>query len=145
MNTQEMHERLLANLIKLTGKSADELVPGLHKAGEEAHAAGDPAVEEVHRQFTQGMADELGLSYDDIEKYTPMYDTDRPRVLAGLAKETGKTEQDIHEVFSKVGGKYGPAKAKAVADSHEGFVVRAAKELGLDRSIIEKAFEFGED
>ena len=142
MNTQEMHDRLLENLIKLTGRTAEDLVPGLHKAGVEAHAAGDPAVNEVHAKFTQGMADELGISYDDVEKYTPKYESDRAGVLSGLAADSGKTEDEVHEAFAKVGGQYHEAYGKAVAENHEGFVVRAAKELGVDREIIEKGFIF---
>ncbi|MCI6573915.1 MAG: hypothetical protein PT944_04095 [Actinomycetaceae bacterium] len=142
MNTQEMHKRLLENLIKITGKTAEELVPGLHAAGVEAHAAGDPAVNEVHKQFISGMAAELGLDFDGVEKYTPHFEDDREGVLSGLAKDSGKTESEVHEAFEKVGGQYREARSKAVAANHEGFVVRAAKELGLDRSIIEKAFIF---
>ena len=142
MNTQEMHDRLLENLIKLTGKSADELVPGLHSAGVEAHAAGDGAVNEIHKLFNAEMAAEVGISEEAMEAYTPMYTEDHDGVLPKLSQETGKSEDELHKAFEKVGGKYGPAYSEAKRANHEGFVVRAARDLNLDREIIEKAFIF---
>lgn len=141
MSTEEMHQKLLANLMEITGKNADELVPGLHAAGVEAHKVGDPAVNEVHAKFIEEMAAELGIDVDTMESYTPRFG-EREETLKGLADDSGKTTDEVHEAFSKVGGKYHDDYAKAKADNHEGFVVRMTKELNLDREIIEKAFIF---
>ncbi|MDD7384826.1 MAG: hypothetical protein SPI12_06165 [Actinomycetaceae bacterium] len=142
MKTQEMHEKFLANMIKLTGKTADELVPPIHKAGVEAHAAGDQPVNEARQKFFQAMADELGIEVERVSKYADDLKDDRPKALQDLIDETGKSKQEVLDAFHKAGPAHQEEYDNAVAANHEGFVVRAAKELGMDRSIIEKAFIF---
>lgn len=142
MKTQEMHDRLLANLVEQTGKSAEELVPGLHKAGVEAHAAGDGAVNEVRETFFAEVASTLGVPVESISKFADDLKDDWPAAKANIAKETGKSEDEVRGVLHEVGNKHMDAYKEAVAKNHEGFVVRAAKELGFDRAVIEKAFIF---
>ena len=142
MKTQEMHDKFLANMIKLTGKTAAELVPGIHKAGVEAHAAGDGAVNDARAAFFADVAAELGVAVEAISKYAEDLKDDWPAAKVNIAKETGKSEDEVRGVLHEVGNKHMDAYKSAVAANHQGFVERVAKELGYDEDLINKAFIF---
>ena len=142
MKTQEMHDRLLENLMKITGKGAEELVVGLHSAGVAAHAAGDGAVNEARAKFFAGVAAQLGVSKESVAKYADNLKDDHAQAVVDLMNETGKSKADVVKALHEVGLVHQGEYDEAVAANHEGYVVRAAEALGLDRSIIEKAFIF---
>ena len=142
MKTQEMHDRLLENLIKITGRDAADLVPPIHEAGVAAHAAGDGAVNEVRAQFFAGVAERLGVPVEEISKHADNLKDDWRQALIDIVESTGQDKETVRLALHEVGNEYMDEYKEAVAANHEGFVVRAAEKLGVDRSVIEKAFIF---